>query len=1112
MNAYENLISKLDNFIKKYYKIKIARGVIIFISLFLFSWLLISFSEYRLNFSVTTRTFILYSFILFVLYIFSAFILLPALKLFSIGKRINYKQASNIISNYFPEIKDNLLNILELHSIAENEENNLLIQASIEQKADKIKLIPFASAVKYSALKKYLKYAIPVLLIFGGVLLIAPSDFKESTKHIINYKTEYKEPAPFYFEYTNKNTNIKRGENLTIQLKVKGKYLPEDVFINIGGSNYYMKNKKNSKSEFYYELKNIYNSLEFYFTAQDIKSENFRINVLPAPVLKEYFLMLNPPAYTGEKDTILKNTNEIIVPFGTIVTWKFMPDNIDSLILFSDYKKRISLKKDAENFIFKKRFLANNNYSVSLKNQFFTDTTSLKLKISVIPDLYPSVQVEQQKDSSNFYIRYFKGLITDDYGFEKLYFKFRVVDKDEKESKQEKKYIANLLPFSKTELKQFFYYAFNFSDIKPDDNQKIEYFFEVWDNDGVGGSKKSRTQIFSFEFPSKKERDEFEDAANNNINSKLDRSLQLAEELKKDLQNLRERNLDGNISDWENKQILDNILNKQNLLKKLTDEVARENKEKNKIQEQFNKQNDELLKKQQEIQKLLDEVMTDELKELMKELEKLQEKFNKNMLNKLMKENEFSYKEMSERLDRTKELLKREQAEQKVNKAIDELNKLAEEQEKLSEQTKNKELSKEELMKKQNDISEKFDDALKNYEDAKKINEELKDKMNLTDFEKEKEQIKDEFQNSKENLSKGKKNKASNSQKKNAQNMKKLAESMDLMMSANSMDQQGEDIESLRKILDNLVNFSFKQENLIKSFTKINHSDPKTIQLFDEQVNMQEDFSLIKDSLEALAYRIPQINTVISDQVYSINSNLSTIKSKLEERTVRSIKLARLKQNKVMTSANNLALLLSELLKQMKNSQQSSCSSSGKPQNKGKKQSMSDLKGMQESLKNQMEKMLQQMKDGKGQFNQNVQSKQLAKMLAQQEIFKQMLKEMQSGFSLKPETQRLLNEINKMNDENKENVINRQITPELLERQKKIETRLLEAEKAENKRKFDKKREAEKPNNQIYKSPEEIFKDKKSDILFKEDLYKKNIRLNNFYKKLYDDYSKSINR
>jgi len=1109
MNSYQYLISKLDIFIKKYYKIKILRGLIIFSILFPLVWLTASYSEFYLHFSGTVRAVILYSSGAFFLYIFSVYILTPILKRYNIGKQINYRQASEIISKHFPEVKDKLLNVLELQKLNENNENRL-IEASVIQKAEQIKLIPFSSAISYAQLKKYLKYALPVLFVFTSLFLISPSVFKESTKHIINYKNEFKEPPPFSFVLQNKNLNLKKGENLIVKLKISGKYLPEEVFINYGGSNFFMTKQKNSKTEFIYDFKNIYNSFEFYFSADNLTSQKYKLNILPLPSIRNFFVNLNVPEYTGEKDTVLNNTNNLVIPYGTTVSWNIQTDGVDSLFFVSKNKIEEGIKKE-NLFSIRKRFYNNRDYYITTKNKYFTNDSLLHFNISVIPDLYPSIQIEQIKDTANFFISYFKGFISDDYGIKKLYFKFRLINKDEKDASNKKNFSVNYLPFSAGDLKQTFYYVFNFNDLNPNDNQQIQYYFEVWDNDAVSGSKKTRTQIFTFNIPTEKQISKFENEANENINSKLERSLNLADEIKKDLQNLRERNLNGNISEWENKQMLQNILNKQNLLKKMTDELARENKEKNKISHQFNKQDEELIKKQKEIQKLLDEIMTPELKELMKQLEELQNKFNQKMMEKLLKENEFSYKEMSERLDRTKELLKREQAEQKINKTINRLKKLSEEQKDLSNKTKEKSLSKEELLKKQNEIKRDFEDAMKEYEDAKKINDELKNKMKLHDFEKEKQEINDEFQKTEENLSKGKKNKASDSQSKNSQNMKKTAESMDAMMQANSMEQKGEDTESLRKILDNLINFSFKQEKLINDLKTVKNTDPKLMKLFEEQSNMKEDFQVINDSLKALAYRIPQINKPITDELYNISDNLKETKTKLENRKIAQ---ASINQNKIMTSSNNLALLLSQILNQMKNSQQSGGSGKGSknPKKGGKQKAMQDLKGMQESLKQQMEKMLEQMKKGQGGLSKDAQNKQLAKMLAQQEIFKQMLKEMQSGFSLNSETQKLLNEINKMNDKNKKEIINRKITPELLERQKKIETRLLEAEKAENKRKFDKKRESEQPDNKNYKSPKDVFKGRENMSDFNQNLNKKNLQLNSFYKKLYNEYSKAINK
>ncbi|MCF6365868.1 MAG: hypothetical protein L3J35_06650 [Bacteroidales bacterium] len=1108
MQAYKNLIQKLDIFIKKYYKIRLIRGLILAFTILLSFYLLISLSEFFIHFSVLGRTIIFFLLISVLSAISVWFIIIPALKLLKIGKIISYKEASNIIKKHFPEIKDKLLNVLELH---EQNKESALVTAAINQKAEKIKVFPFKKAVQHKENIKYLKYAVPVLLIFIAILTISPSVFKESTKRIVNYKQEYIEPAPFSFILLNDTLNTKRGNDFTVKLKIKGEYIPDEVFINYAGNNFLMKTEKNKKTEHFYEFKNLNNSLDFYFSAQDIKSENYKIQVLPSPTVLNFFVDINYPAYTGEKDTTYNNIGDIVVPYGSKLKWKFTTKNVDSLYLFSE-KNRIKTKKSNTFFEYNKTIYNNFKYSVSVANKYFINRNLINFNISVIPDLYPSVAVQELKDTANFFLSYFKGIINDDYGIKKLEFKFRIVPKETEEGDKSHKYETNYLQINNNELKQEFYYTFDFNSLNANENQIIQYYFQIWDNDGVSGSKSSRTHIMTFKIPSFKEINELENAADENIKEKLDKSMKLADEIQKDLQKLRERNLDGNTTDWENKQMLENILEKQDLLKQLTEEIARENEEKNKMHHKFNEQDEEILKKQEEIQKLLDEIMTDELKELMKQLQELQEKFNEKMMNQILEENEFSYEEMKERLDRTKELLKREQIEQKINKTIDELNKLSEEQKELSEQTKSKELNKEELKNKQKDIEKKFDEIQEEYDKAQELNKELKSPMKLDDFEKQKQEIQEEFEKTNSNLEKGKKSKASDSQNSNSQKMKKMADSMQSMMQANSSQQQGEDIESLRKILENLLTFSFKQEDLKNKFKNTRNSDPKYIELSGIQLSMKDDFTIINDSLKSLAERVAPISKPILDELYNINTNLREVPKYLEKRKIANAKIL---QNEIMTSSNNLALLLSEIINQMKKQQSGSGSGGGKSKpKKGKQQAkdqgMQDLKGMQEGLKKQMEQMLKQMKEGKGKPGGKSQNKQLAKMLAQQEIFRQMMKDLNAQFSLSPETQKLLREIDKLAEENQKDIVNKRITPELFERQKKIETRLLEAENAENKRKTEDKRKSTEGKDKIYKSAEDVFKKSKKNNSFNEDLYRKNIQLNNFYKKLYDEYSKSI--
>lgn len=110
----EIFIEKLDRFIRKYYQNQLFRGVFLSLILVVAFFVVVSFSEYFLYLSVTIRTIIAAFSVGLLAFIAINFFILPVVRLLRIGKRISYRQAIAIISKYFPDLEDRLLNTLEL--------------------------------------------------------------------------------------------------------------------------------------------------------------------------------------------------------------------------------------------------------------------------------------------------------------------------------------------------------------------------------------------------------------------------------------------------------------------------------------------------------------------------------------------------------------------------------------------------------------------------------------------------------------------------------------------------------------------------------------------------------------------------------------------------------------------------------------------------------------------------------------------------------------------------------------------------------------------------------------------------------------------------------------
>jgi len=113
-NNYQILIEKLDAFIRKYYKNRLLRGLIYSLGLSLVAFMLFTSVEYFGQFSITGRTVLFYLFVGITAYLWVNFIIIPLSKLYRFGKIINHNQAAEIIGNHFEEVKDKLLNVLQL--------------------------------------------------------------------------------------------------------------------------------------------------------------------------------------------------------------------------------------------------------------------------------------------------------------------------------------------------------------------------------------------------------------------------------------------------------------------------------------------------------------------------------------------------------------------------------------------------------------------------------------------------------------------------------------------------------------------------------------------------------------------------------------------------------------------------------------------------------------------------------------------------------------------------------------------------------------------------------------------------------------------------------------
>ena len=1046
-DAYSTLINKLSRFTQKYYQNQLIKGLALCFTSVALGFIIFSMLEHYGRFSVFTRTILFWAFVLLSTVILCLLVFRPIFKLAKLGRRLSDAQAAKIIGRHFYDVSDKLLNVVQLKK--QSQGNLALIEASINQKADELKPIPFLNAISFSENKRYFKYALVPLFIFVGLYASGSEDLiTESSARIIDYKTEYVPPKPFEFVLLNGDLECIQHQNYTVSLQLNGKEIPIDAHIDFGEQP--IKMKKIEASLFEYDIINVQKSLTFKVYAGGLHSETYRLNVLPSPSLVSFELRIENPSYTEKETQVLENSGEVLIPEGGKVTWNFFTENTDSFnVLWGD--RLLNTNKTEQNhFTFNQTAKKSLSYTLLPFNTAVQTLDSVSYNFKVVKDGFPVVDVSELVDSSALKTRYFQGQIKDDYGFRNLQFVI-------KNTNNRWDSIVPIKINTSTNIESFFF-VFDLKTTQLNEGESLEYYFEIYDNDAINGSKKSQSKAFEFNAPTEEEIQDQQESNTKLLKEQLEQNVQLAKDLQEDFEDLRIKLLNKDELSWEDRQQVSEILKKQKQLEKSIDEISEKNKENNALLNEFLEQDKRILEKQKQLEELMEELMNDEIRELFDEMEALMEEMKTDDWMKKLEELQMSNEDLEKELDRNLEMLKKFEFEQALNESLEKLEEIIERQKALKESNDEKSQRQESITEQQNELNEDFKKLSEKLDRLQQKNDELEKKTNLTETDLLQIAIEQQMQESKENSEKNKKKKTSQSQQKTLDEMEVLKEKLQQAQKQQGESRPSEDMAVLRQILENLIDLSIDEEKLLRDLAQTNNDDPEYVSLIHWQNKLSDDSKILEDSLYALSKRQVQIKATINREMRAISNNIQKSLDNMSERE--SVKAVS-QQQLVMTSANNLALMLSDVLQSMQEDlakktpgqQQCDKPGSGNP-------SPSDIKKMQEQLKKQMEEM-KKGSDGSKKSQTKTDAKDLAKMMSRQEMIRQQLERMAEKIqeSENGNTDNLRKAIDKM-EQTEQDIANDNITRETLKRQNQIIDHLLEAEKAEQEKDRDKKREA----------------------------------------------------
>ncbi len=780
-NHLDLLNQRLKDFRKKYYSNKIIRGSLILVLITSSILFVVLLSEGIFGFSSSVRTAIVFGLLALFVGVLGLMVIFPLLQWLNIPKTISDFQIAQLVRSSFPEINDKLTNFLQLRS--EYNGVNGLASAAINQKAGEIAPVKLSSAINLNVNARYAKYLLIPLLLFVCTWLINPSFISGSTYRLVNYNRTFEPPAPFSIVIEEVPDQIVSGESFKLNVLVSdARELPRDLYIFLKKDsesrfiNYTL--EKTSDTDFQYTLSDFKENFSFYIGNPEVRTGQYEVEVLKRPFINNFNVVLDYPDYTGiSSEKLDENVGDFKVIKGTRVRWELVPNGDISSAQFISNDTIAFDKADSGNrYIVSKQLMENLEYFISLVSpESVSNIDTVNYRADVIPDRYPTIYVYSPKQDFLIDLDLNMPLeleIADDFGFQKMKLLYRFT-KSGGTSEVTPEYLEYNLPISRKLLVQPQTYNIDLSELGIREGDEVEFMIKVWDNDGISGPKSSVSGLFNIVYPTLEAKYDEIGNEQEKIKEDLESMKKRSEELKESYQKMQEKLLDKKRLSFDDKKEMQQLVEEHQSVRDQMKEAQEEFEQtKNKLADN-QMISEETLSKYEELNEFMEDLDNPEVEEMLRELMEQMENINPEELREKLENLQMDDKKMQNSIERTLELLKQLEVQQKIDELRNKIDNMKTKQDMLQEQLDKAENQQElnQNLEKQENLKDQLEGIKKDIEELDEMKENTKtpDKELLENLDKDKERASKDMENAVEEMKKAKGEQSDNQEGKSQQ-------------------------------------------------------------------------------------------------------------------------------------------------------------------------------------------------------------------------------------------------------------------------------------------------------------------------------------------------------
>ena len=786
-------------------------------------------------------------------------------------------------------------------------------------------------------------------------------------------------------------------------------------------------------------------SIEYYVETDYSKSPVYKVEVLDEPFVKTWWVEYRYPSYTGLKPSADSLSYGNLSAYAGTTTKLAITSNValrSAVMHFADGKELKLAALDSRNYMGQFVIDKEQTWYLELEDELGRKSKPEEKNISILPDNPPQIRIEFPGQDVTLNQDLLLPLIItadDDFGLQNCNLRYQLNTQEAATIS-----IQSLIPgklFARD-------YIFDMKTLGIMPGAVITYWAEIYDNSPA--HQKAESTRYKARFPSIEEIYREIEQRESQKKTELEDVLDKSKELQKDFEQKRREILKDDKVDFQDKKELESILENQQKLSDQVDNVAEDYQQLIEKMQANSTLSPETLQKMMKIQELMQEISSEELQKAMEKFSKELESLNQDALKKAMENFKFSMEDFAQKLDQTLQLLESIKKEQAVQKALQISEEMEKMQSALKDKTGDPKENTDQLASDQKTISDKYETLKEELDKLQKMLDPAKDKAALDQLKDLQEQMKQEkmeqnLQNSEKQLSKGQRSESQQSQQEAMEKMRKFSLKLGEMKESMSSGSQSAMMKSIETAIRELLIFSKNHEATAARYA----SDP--YQIMNDLIANYDGIQLSLNKL----YQNPMVTMIIPPKFF-IDLTAAYTEYRDLFVNVGEMQYAQMPQH-LKSIQKNLNLMVYDLMQALQNQGQGSGSGSGM---QSLMQQLEQMGQEQMAMNMLTQQLMQQMMQGNGGMSPAMQQ-QLQKLANDQQRLADNLKR---ALQNNPDAQKQGNAIQQIIDEAE--AISRQmrsgqINRDTLERQERIVSRLLDAQRSINQREMSQKRKAE---------------------------------------------------